>query len=119
MNWSSYTIWLFSVVNKISLVDFLVTLNENVGSLLQENSISLLAAESREFDSIGGFGINSSVNNIFAARQAIETLKNYGYDGVERTILLLHAYNLKSIGVNDMGTADASLLKELAVKMVS
>ena len=58
-------------------------------------------------------------NNIFAARQAIETLKNYGYEGVEKTILLLHAYNLKSVGVNDTGTSDASLLKELAVKMVS
>ena len=57
-------------------------------------------------------------NNIFAARQAIDTMKTYGYDGVEKTILLLHAYNLKSIGVNDMGTEDASLLKELAVKMV-
>ena len=57
-------------------------------------------------------------NNIFAARQALETLKSYGYDGVEKTILLLHAYNLKSVGVNDMGTADASLLKELAIKMV-
>ncbi|MEO5592566.1 MAG: DNA polymerase III subunit delta [Chitinophagaceae bacterium] len=57
-------------------------------------------------------------NNIFAARQALETLKSYGYEGVERTILLLHTYNLKSVGVNDMGTADASLLKELAVKMI-
>lgn len=57
-------------------------------------------------------------NNIFAARQALETLKNYGYEGVEKTILLLHAYNLKSVGINDTGTAHASLLKELAVKMV-
>jgi len=58
-------------------------------------------------------------NNIFAARQAIETARNYGYEGVEKTILLLHAYNLKSVGVDDAGTTDASLLKELAVKMVS
>src|SRR5450432_578333 len=57
-------------------------------------------------------------NNIFAARQALDTLKNYGYEGVEKTILLLHNYNLKSLGVNDTGTADASLLKELAVKML-
>jgi DNA polymerase III subunit delta len=57
-------------------------------------------------------------NNIFAARQALDTLKNYGYEGVEKTILLLHHYNLKSLGVNDIGTADASLLRELAVKMV-
>jgi DNA polymerase-3 subunit delta len=57
-------------------------------------------------------------NNIFAARQALDTLKNYGYEGVEKTILLLHNYNLKSLGVNDTGTADASLLKEMAVKML-
>lgn len=58
-------------------------------------------------------------NNIFAARQAMETLKNYGYEGVERTLLLLHAYNLRSIGINDGGNEDASLLKELAVKMIA
>ncbi|MFT3935499.1 MAG: DNA polymerase III subunit delta [Chitinophagaceae bacterium] len=57
-------------------------------------------------------------NNIFAARQALDTVRNYGYDGVERTLLLLHTYNLKSVGVNDMGSSDASLLKELAVKML-
>lgn len=57
-------------------------------------------------------------NNIFAARQALDTLKSYGYEGVERTILLLHNYNLKSVGVNDIGTTDASLLKELAVKIM-
>ena len=57
-------------------------------------------------------------NNIFAARQALDTLKSYGYEGVERVILLLHNYNLKSVGVNDIGTSDASLLKELAVKVM-
>ena len=57
-------------------------------------------------------------NNVFAARQALDTVRNYGYEGVERSILLLHAYNLKSVGVDDAGTAHASLLKELAVKMI-
>jgi DNA polymerase III subunit delta len=57
-------------------------------------------------------------NNIFAARQALETLKTYGYDGIEKVILLLHNYNLRSIGVNDVGTSDASLMKELAIKML-
>ena len=57
-------------------------------------------------------------NNIFAARQALDTLKTYGYEGIEKSILLLHTYNLKSLGVNDAGTSDASLLKELAVKMI-
>lgn len=58
-------------------------------------------------------------NNPFAARQALETVKSYGFEGTERAILLLHEYNLRSIGVNDVGTADASLMKELVVKLVS
>lgn len=57
-------------------------------------------------------------NNIFAARQALETMRIYGYEGVERVLLLLHQYNLKSVGVNDNGTPHASLMKELAVKIV-
>src|ERR1700754_4572842 len=51
-------------------------------------------------------------NNPFAAKQALETLRIYGYNGVEQTLLLLHEYNLRSIGINDTGTEDASLLKE-------
>ncbi|HEX7902569.1 MAG TPA: DNA polymerase III subunit delta [Chitinophagaceae bacterium] len=43
----------------------------------------------------------------------------YGFGGVEKVLLLLHQYNLKSVGVNDTGTPDASLLKEMVVKMVS
>ena len=58
-------------------------------------------------------------NNPFAARSALETVKLYGYEGVERVILLLHQYNLKSIGINDGGTEHASLMKELAVKMIN
>ena len=57
--------------------------------------------------------------NVFSARQGLLAAKNYGFEGVERAILLLHHYNLKSIGVNDVGTDDASLLKELAVKLIS
>ena len=44
--------------------------------------------------------------------------KNYGYDETERIILLLHHYNLRSLGVNDPGTEDASLMKEMIVKMM-
>jgi len=57
--------------------------------------------------------------NVFSARQGLLAAKNYGFEGVERAILLLHHYNLKSVGVNDVGTDDASLLKEMAVKLVS
>jgi DNA polymerase-3 subunit delta len=45
--------------------------------------------------------------------------RNYGYQGVESALLLLHHYNLKSVGVNDTGTSDASLLKEMVVKMMN
>lgn len=58
-------------------------------------------------------------NNPYAARQAMETVLNYSYTGVEQTLLLLHEYNLKSIGVNSIGISDASLMKELAVKIIN
>jgi DNA polymerase-3 subunit delta len=57
-------------------------------------------------------------NNPFAAKEALATAKLYGYEGVERVLLLLHEYNLRSIGVNDSGTRDGSLLKEMVVKMM-
>jgi DNA polymerase-3 subunit delta len=54
-----------------------------------------------------------------AVKQAQITMKNYGYQGVERIILLLHHYNLKSIGIGNAGnTGDAALLKEMVAKMI-
>jgi DNA polymerase III, delta subunit len=58
-------------------------------------------------------------NNPYAARQALETVLNYSYSGVEQTLMLLHEYNLKSIGINSIAVSDASLMKELAVKIIS
>jgi DNA polymerase-3 subunit delta len=58
-------------------------------------------------------------NNPFAAKQALETARIYSYNGIEQALLLLHEYNLRSIGVNDKGTSDASLLKEMVVKMMN
>lgn len=57
--------------------------------------------------------------NSNAVRSALEAINNYGYDGIERILLLLHHYNLKGVGVGDTGTADASLMKEMLVKMVA
>lgn len=57
--------------------------------------------------------------NSFAARDAISAAKTFGIQGVEKILLLLHEYNLRSIGIHDAGTSDADLLKEMAVKMVS
>lgn len=58
-------------------------------------------------------------NNPYAAREGMDAAKVHGLQGVEKIILLLHEYNLRSIGVNDAGTEDADLLKEMVVKMVS
>ena len=58
-------------------------------------------------------------NNPYAARQAMETVLNYSYAGVEQTLMLLHEYNLKSVGINSIGISDASLMKELAVKIIN
>jgi DNA polymerase-3 subunit delta len=57
-------------------------------------------------------------NNPIAVRNALDTIKRFGYDGIERIILLLHHYNLKGVGIGDTGTSDASLMKEMVVKMV-
>ena len=43
----------------------------------------------------------------------------YGYEGVERVLLLLHQYNLKSLGVGAIGVGDASLMKEMVYRMVA
>lgn len=45
--------------------------------------------------------------------------KNYRYEGVEKILLLLHQYNLRSIGINDNNTNDAELLKEFVVKVIA
>ena len=57
-------------------------------------------------------------NNTSALNQATAYMKNYGFAGVERHILLLHHYNMKSVGVGDSGTESTSLLKEMVAKMV-
>jgi DNA polymerase III subunit delta len=48
----------------------------------------------------------------------LQAAKLYSYPGVEKVLLLLHHYNLRSVGVRDVGTEDASLLKELLAKML-
>ena len=47
----------------------------------------------------------------------MQAAQRYNTQSVEKNILLLHKYNLKSIGVNDVGTADGLLLKEMIVKI--
>lgn len=56
--------------------------------------------------------------NPFFVKDYMLTAKNYGFNGTENALLLLHHYNLRSIGIHDAGTSDASLLKEMVVKMM-
>jgi DNA polymerase III subunit delta len=51
-------------------------------------------------------------------REYIKTANRYTPPALEQVLLLLHAYNLKSLGINDAGTDDMLLLKEMVVKMV-
>jgi DNA polymerase-3 subunit delta len=75
----------------------------------------VLGAGSSDEKSIGAsIGVNP-----FFVKQYMQAARVYEYAGIERALLLLHQYNLKSIGVNDAGTEDASLLKEMVCKMIA
>jgi DNA polymerase III subunit delta len=57
--------------------------------------------------------------NPYFMKEYMLAVRMYTYSGVEKALLLLHHYNLKSVGVGDTGTDDASLLKEMAVKIMT
>jgi len=56
--------------------------------------------------------------NPFFSKDYVQAAKVYNYEEVEKALLLLHNYNLKSIGVNNIGAEDGSLLKEMAIKII-
>jgi DNA polymerase-3 subunit delta len=56
--------------------------------------------------------------NPFFVKDYMLTARNYGYQGVQNALLLLHHYNLRSIGVADAGTSDGDLMKELVMKVM-
>lgn len=56
--------------------------------------------------------------NPFFAKDYLTAAKNYDFRGTEKILLLLHQYNLRSIGIGDAGTEDADLMKELLVKIM-
>jgi len=57
--------------------------------------------------------------NAYFVRDYLQTAIKFSSHEIERVLLLLHQYNLKGIGVNDAGTTDAMLLKEMTVKMIA
>jgi DNA polymerase-3 subunit delta len=62
----------------------------------------------------GAIGVNP-----YFVKDYLQTAKIYHPQDIEKILLLLHEYNLKSIGVDDAGTEDAELLKEMVVKMIA
>jgi DNA polymerase-3 subunit delta len=52
-------------------------------------------------------------------KEYVQAAQRYPIVSVEKNILLLHQYNLRSIGINDPGTADGQLLKEMIAKMLT
>lgn len=66
----------------------------------------------------------NSVNSVLGGRnyfwkEYVSTTTKYAYPEIERILLLLFEYNLRNLGVNDTGTDDAELLKEMVVKMMA
>jgi len=57
--------------------------------------------------------------NAYFVRDYLQTAIKFSTHEIERVLLLLHQYNLKGIGINDAGTTDAMLLKEMTVKMIA
>lgn len=57
--------------------------------------------------------------NPYFVKDYLRAAAAYTPGGTEKVLLLLHEYNLRSIGVHDGGTGDASLLREMIAKMVA
>lgn len=55
----------------------------------------------------------------YFAKDYLAAARLYGAGGVDKTLLLLHTYNLKGIGINNGGASESDLLKELVVKIMA
>ncbi len=56
--------------------------------------------------------------NAWFVKDYVQTAQRFHPQEIEKILLLLHRYNLKNIGIDDAGTEDAELLKEMVVKMI-
>src|SRR5450631_2776855 len=54
----------------------------------------------------------------FFVKDYLIAAKNYGFAGTENALLLLHHYNLKSVGIGSVNVEDGDLMKELVIKLV-
>ncbi len=57
--------------------------------------------------------------NPYFVNDYLQAAQLYSFPEVEKALLLLNHYNLRSVGVNDTGTEDASLLKEMVFKILN
>jgi len=55
----------------------------------------------------------------FFIKDYLKAANAYTYPEIEQFMLLLSEYNLRSIGIHNSGTPDASLLKEMVVKLIA
>ena len=56
--------------------------------------------------------------NPYFVKDYMGAARKYDFNGVEKILMLLHQYNLRSVGVHDGNTSDAGLMKEMVVKMM-
>ena len=56
--------------------------------------------------------------NPYFVKDFMNASRRFRPQEIEKILLLLHRYNLRSIGIGDPGTDDAELLKEMVVKMI-
>ncbi len=67
-------------------------------------------------------GSEEGLKSIFyypaAMAQAKKTMRNFNEHGIEKILLLLHHYNLKSVGINDASSTPGELLKEMVMKIL-
>ena len=57
--------------------------------------------------------------NAWFVKDYVATASRFTFQEVEKILLLLYEYNLRNIGINDAGTDDAELLKEMVTKMIA
>jgi DNA polymerase-3 subunit delta len=55
----------------------------------------------------------------YFVKDYLQAFRLYGTGGIENILMLLHHYNLKSVGVGNASADHGSLMKEMVVKMMS
>jgi len=55
----------------------------------------------------------------FFVKEYLSAASKYDFESVEKVLLLLHQYNLRSIGIHNGGATDSGLLKEMVVKIMN